>query len=287
MILLAVIFFIAFILFILVWYVVGYEPSHFILRERIFSSKKIRKEISILHLSDFHFKKHLPKTFYPFIKRLVSLNADMIVMTGDLTHEEEGMKHLEYLLDQFPAGKVFAVLGNHDMHSYSPIHRILPVNIKPKKRDYSALLTLLKKKKVKLLRNQLADVPGEKVEFWGAEYTDDVDPVPPQPRFSKVKNKFFNCVLVHSPDLIPFIQNWEDIDLLLAGHTHGGQVRFPVLGHVLSRTSYLKKTRKLVDGLNDYKGAKIHVVRGLGQGVVMRFRCYPEAVLLRVKPVRG
>lgn len=270
-------------LILLVWYVFLYEPSHFILREKSWTSRKLKKELRILHLSDFHLKRDVPRTFYPFIERLAALDVDLVVLTGDLTHEDGGYFHLEKVLKKLKGKMIYAVMGNHDAYSYSPIHRILPVHIEPEKRHNRSYFQILKRCGVRLLRNEEVQIKRSDMRIWGAEYTDDVDPLPPLPDYRK-SSRTFNCLMVHTPDLIPSIKNWDNIDLILAGHTHGGQIRFPFFGHLISRTSKLRGLRHLVDGLNTYKGSKIHVSRGMGQGVVLRFRCYPEAVLCRILP---
>ena len=86
-------------------------------------------------------------------------------------------------------------------------------------------------------------------------------------------------VISHSPDFIaamPF-----DVDLVLAGHTHGGQVVIPFFG---PPKTAIRLPRRYAGGLNDYGGTPLHVSRGVGMErgfeIPVRFLCPPEVCLL-------
>ncbi len=100
--------------------------------------------------------------------------------------------------------------------------------------------------------------------------------------FKKLSDKDFNILLVHSPDYLHHLkkEEYRKIDLILAGHTHGGQVRVPFFGHILTRTKY---SHRIADGFKIYNKTYININRGLGQTVNMRFNCRPEAVLIDIK----
>ncbi len=272
--------------FLFFWYVVIYEPGHFILRERVIYSNKIKSEMGILHLSDLHVNQAHPSKLLAFMKHLASKKADIVVITGDLTNTDIGLRGLRESIRLLNNKKVFAVLGNHDYYTYDFLYSFSPGLSPRKPRDISKTLKCLDQCHVTLLKNRSIFLKKHNIRILGIEYTDHYDKVPSLPRLKGSTNNF-NCLLVHTPDLIPRISHWKDIDLLLAGHTHGGQVRLPGIGHIFSRTRFLKGLRRLVDGLNRYKGAMIHISRGLGQGIPMRFRCYPEAVLLRIRPAKN
>lgn len=86
-------------------------------------------------------------------------------------------------------------------------------------------------------------------------------------------------VISHSPDFIdamPF-----DVDLVLAGHTHGGQVVIPWFGPPKTAS---RLPRRYAGGLNDFGGTPLHVSRGIGMErgfeIPVRFLCPPEVCLL-------
>jgi len=85
-------------------------------------------------------------------------------------------------------------------------------------------------------------------------------------------------VLLHTPDahVISTLYN-KGADVMLAGHTHGGQVRLPLVGAIISGC---RLKTKYASGLFYFKKLVLFVSRGLGEGKYSQFRCYcpPEAV---------
>ena len=69
----------------------------------------------------------------------------------------------------------------------------------------------------------------------------------------------------------------NQIDLMLAGHNHGGQVRFPVIGSVLVPSRY---SRRYDCGLFDEPPTVLHVIRGLSGQHPLRYNCRPEVAKL-------
>jgi hypothetical protein len=71
------------------------------------------------------------------------------------------------------------------------------------------------------------------------------------------------------------------IDFVLSGHTHGGQVRLPVVGSVYGRT---KLGKRFVEGWNRLDGTQIYVSRGIGKVLLpVRLGCPPEIACLRLR----
>jgi predicted MPP superfamily phosphohydrolase len=92
----------------------------------------------------------------------------------------------------------------------------------------------------------------------------------------------FTLLLYHSPDLILEAAG-AGVDLYLAGHTHGGQIRLPLYGPMATASRYGKR---YASGLFREKGTALYVSRGLGfEGGGMpraRFLCRPEVVTLEL-----
>ena len=79
----------------------------------------------------------------------------------------------------------------------------------------------------------------------------------------------------HNPDSKEMLRRWP-WDLLLSGHTHGGQVIIPFQG-----PRYAPVTdKRYVAGLKPWESRQIHVTRGVGNFAGVRFRCRPEVSLL-------
>ncbi len=87
-------------------------------------------------------------------------------------------------------------------------------------------------------------------------------------------------LLSHNPDFAMRIQD-PRVKLVLSGHTHGGQVRLPRIGPVITNSRYGKR---LVSGLVPFDSFQLYVSRGLGTVVVpLRYQCPPEIVLLTLR----
>jgi predicted MPP superfamily phosphohydrolase len=89
----------------------------------------------------------------------------------------------------------------------------------------------------------------------------------------------FRLCLSHTPDNIRWAQR-NGIDLMLSGHVHGGQVRFPLFGSVLVPSVY---GRHYDCGTFDEPPTLLHVGRGLGGAHPLRYGCRPEVVLLTLR----
>jgi uncharacterized protein len=89
-------------------------------------------------------------------------------------------------------------------------------------------------------------------------------------------------VISHAPDFVDALP--QPVDLVLAGHTHGGQVVLPFFGP--PRTA-IRLPRRYAGGLNDYRGTPLHVSRGIGMErgftIPVRFLCPPEICVLDVR----
>lgn len=96
------------------------------------------------------------------------------------------------------------------------------------------------------------------------------------------KKSKIRLVLIHTPDpssIIELVQRGADI--ILSGHTHGGQVRLPFVGALISGC---KLKARFAGGLFYFKRLVLYVTRGLGEGKYSQFRfyCQPEASLIRI-----
>lgn len=83
-------------------------------------------------------------------------------------------------------------------------------------------------------------------------------------------------LLCHSPDVFPKVP--KEVNLTLAGHVHGGQVRLPILGSLIVPSNYGDKYSQ---GLIEENGKKMIVTKGIGNSILnVRFNCIPEIVVI-------
>ncbi len=93
---------------------------------------------------------------------------------------------------------------------------------------------------------------------------------------------YLRLALLHTPDShVLATLHKKDVDIVFAGHTHGGQVRLPFIGAIISGCRI--KTR-FASGLFYLKKMVLYITRGLGEGKYSQFRCYcpPEASIITI-----
>jgi predicted MPP superfamily phosphohydrolase len=222
--------------------------------------------IRIAQLSDFH--QGLVVDWHgSAAQAIAACNAedpDVVVLTGDFVVRRGGVPALGQLLAQLRPRPAFAVLGNHD-------YRFGRAHLRALADQFAALgITLLDNRVAAIERN------GQRLWFIGVgdgytshdrfgEATLDLDQED-RPRI----------LLTHYPDLI-FDLPIEEIDLALAGHTHGAQVHLPFLAQQALRRS----ETTFASGLYWPRGVPLYVNRGLGtSGYPIRLGARPELTIL-------
>jgi len=223
-------------------------------------------DLTVVHLSDPHIVR-----FGARERRAVALiNAarpDLILVSGDLTKRGARPEDLEAFLSGLRSryGN-FAVFGNHDYWDRSAT-TWGPETVR------RAGFTLLRNS------NRRIGYPGGPIVIAGLD-----DPVTGHDSLRQamqgVRRLDLCILLAHSPEVTHDLGNW-DIDIVLAGHTHGGQVRLPWIGAL-----YVPQgTRGTVEGWFDVKGgARLHVSQGLGWSAFpVRFFCRPRIDVITLR----
>ncbi len=96
-------------------------------------------------------------------------------------------------------------------------------------------------------------------------------------------SSIFRIALIHTPDSFALVNlALNDVDIIFAGHTHGGQIRVPLKGAIVSGCSL---PSKYASGLFYFKNFVLQISKGLGEGRFSRFRIYcdPEAIITKVR----
>ncbi len=246
------------------------------------------RPLTVLHLSDLHFVRD-DRRKAEFLASLPS--ADVSVVTGDFLGEPEAVERtLEALRPVRGRLASWFVLGSNDYYVPRPLNPfryfVAPANRKRRRaprgrhRDLVELLEADGWRSLTNVRTQV-DLDGLPIELLGLDDAhirrQDLRLVP------REAPERFGFAVMHSPDSIP-----EAVAcgyaLVVAGHTHGGQVRLPLVGPLVTN-SHLP--RRLVSGLLRMGGSVVHVSPGLGTSkfAPFRFLCPPEATLLELRSV--
>lgn len=215
--------------------------------------------LTILHLSDVHFCGTPDREFYQrILDEVRSWEPDLLALTGDINDSKRHHRWIVPLLGRLRWKlAAFAVLGNHDYYYQPDLTR-----------------RRLRRLGFRVLGNswEQLEVRGEPLLVVGHEgpwFT-------PGPDLAGCPEGIFRLCLSHTPDNMRWARR-NQIDLMLAGHNHGGQIRVPGLGSILvpSRTS-----RRYDCGLFYEPPTLLHVSRGLGGLHPLRYNCRPEVTRL-------
>ena len=238
--------------------------------------------LSVLHLSDLHFVQRDERK----AKFLASLpQPDITIVTGDLLGEAEAVSTVTTALRPV-RGRLasYFVLGSNDYFRPRPTlyFRYFFGRTKHRGRPGSSrdLVASLETDGWSLLKNERMDVSlnGTRIEVTGLD-----DPhIHRHDIRAAVRRSpdLFGLAIVHSPDPAPELVALG-YDLIGAGHTHGGQVRMPIIGALVTNGSV---PRRMARGLIRLGPAFLHVSPGMGTSkyAPFRFLCRPEATLLEL-----
>ena len=249
------------------------------------SGNRTSKTLTILHLSDLHL--HGPdQRKAEFLSYVTSLDYDLVVLTGDIFENESGIRYAPSLLMKKPRLGAYAILGNHDYYAYTSFNRIVGRLLKryrnpSKRRDVTPLISALEDNGYTVLRDEFVRLPEEKISVIGVDYP-CMDEHALQQLVSKAQKEDLLISLFHLPkNLEHFVR--ANIRLVFGGHTHGGQVRIPGIGAIVTDS---EMARHEASGLARRGNTMFHISRGLGQDPfpITNFRlfCPPAATVLEV-----
>lgn len=220
----------------------------------------------ILQLTDLHYGKLMPLWLIEYIVALANhQQADIIVCTGDYVHHNQTREQLDQVWPVLsrlsaPLG-VYSVLGNHDHWA-----------------DTEVALEWLERSGQNIRhRSQRIEVAGEAIWLGGAgDLWEDVLGV--DDAFAANQPEDFKILLAHNPDTADRTFSTR-LDLILSGHTHGGQVRLPLLG-----TPVLPVENKHYNnGFFETKNGRLFISKGLGwTNYPVRFNCPPEIAVIEL-----
>jgi predicted MPP superfamily phosphohydrolase len=232
--------------------------------------------LRIVHLSDLHIERTTGREIKA-VARINALQPDLVVITGDLINtsyrnDPTAREHFQWFVSQLDAPYgVYVTRGT----------------VEP---SQDRMARLVQGTELHWLENEhvILDIRGQRVALVGVATSHDlgVDSARLDRALAGVPDDALTVLLYHSPDLILHAAE-RGIDLYLGGHTHGGQIRLPLYGAVVTSSRY---GRRYVSGLFREGATTMIVSRGLGfeggSAPRARFLCRPQIVSLTLQGVR-
>lgn len=228
----------------------------------------------IVHLSDLHVGSEVPMWFFrKVVSTVQQLAPDMIVLTGDFVHSRpEEAAELPHILQNLHAPHgVFAVLGNHDYAVNYPGDAGVPG-------VEEVVIAALERAGITVLRNDEVEIVAgrSRLGIYGVDELWSGDASVSSLHEDSVRTP--RIVLCHNPDAVQFFPE-PNTDLVLCGHTHGGQVRIPPFRPLLTMTT----DRRYWGGLTARGNGWVFVSRGIGYTWRVRLGARPECVELTLR----
>lgn len=243
------------------------EPQMLRINKEVIAANHIPhsfNDFKIVQFSDTHVGFHYtPKQLKDLVASINELKPDLIVFTGDLIDSPQNYKNTKQLSEilhklQADYGK-FWIYGNHDHGGYGTdlVHDIME----------QANFNLLKNSHIPIRRGN------EEIILAGI---DDVILGMPDlyATLENVDEGLFTILLAHEPDFADTTVNFP-VDVQLSGHSHGGQVRLPFVGHLYTPTY----AEKYIQGKYSFNKNRLllYVNKGIGTTrLPFRFLCKPE-----------
>ena len=244
-----------------------------------------RRTLKILHISDLHLAAREDQRKISFLEYITDQDYDLTILTGDIFEYDQSVKYAPCLNVRPPRLGAYAVLGNHDYYRYNLSNKILGRMYKPlrhlddHKRDVSPLVHALEHVGYNVMRNQAVHLNTESLSIIGIDFP-DIEDEQLQNLVKDVPVGNLKLALLHMPrKLDRFVDS--DVDVVFAGHTHGGQVRVPYLGALITDSEL---PRANASGLFRRKNTDFHISQGLGSDPKTNFRvfCPPKATVIEI-----
>lgn len=219
-------------------------------------------------ISDFHigvFKNGV--SLKKIVEKTNSLNPDIVFLAGDFVYRldknkiEESLSELKNL-----SAPAFAVTGNHDAG-------------KPGKNVNKEIKAALKKFGIHAIDDKIENINIKQSSFAIAGLSDAWTGDADYTVLEKINAGELAIVLTHNPDIVYSLSENSKIDLLISGHTHGGQIRLPLLYKFAIPSEY-----DFDRGFYKINGVNVFVSSGIGMvGLPFRFLVPPVIDVLEIK----
>ena len=229
----------------------------------------------IAQLSDIHYDEYTEPSFVRrVIARVNALAPDLVLLTGDYISFAPlprdfvlgAMHRCAQTLAAIACPQRFAVMGNHDSFLGAP-----------------TIAPILAAVDIPLLVNQHVPIERAGQRLWLAGVHDPITHTPDLDAAIPARPGGPVLLMCHGPDYADTVAAHPRgplVDLMLSGHSHGGQVRFPIVGALHTPVG----GQKYVEGLFHIGGMQLYVNRGIGTvGLPFRLNCPPEITLFTLQ----
>jgi uncharacterized protein len=231
----------------------------------------------IVQISDIHFGEYTEAAFLQLVVDEINrLQPDLILLTGDfisygplpLSFSVQAAYRCADVLRSLLCPMSFAVMGNHDMVVGTAI-----------------IGDALSHAGITLLVNQYLPIEREGQRLWLCGVLDPASSEPNLHFAIPARPDGPILLMAHAPDYADSVVNHPRghlVDLMFSGHSHGGQVRLPIIGP----TILPPMGKKYVEGLYRFNRLQLYVNRGIGTtGLPLRLNCPPEITLFTLQNV--
>lgn len=224
---------------------------------------------TITHLSDLHLKGHMAEDFYrKVVDQANDLQSEMIVIAGDIFDRTKCFAWSRTLAELSAECGVYFILGNHEVrtHDTDGCRKALVDE---------GFIDLGGRHLSLIIRGYPVVLAGNELPWH----------IPAADMQSLDESQFdqhpFKILLAHTPDQIGWAQAF-DFDLMLSGHNHGGQIRLPGIGAIVSPSWH---GTRYSGGMFYCKPTLLHVSRGISGTNPLRWNCPPEITQLVLRQV--
>lgn len=217
----------------------------------------------IIFISDFHKRIYLePNKIKKIVEKINKENPDMVLLGGDyINQNKKDVVVFSELKNINSKHGVYGVYGNHDIWIGEDL-----------------LKQYFKENNINDLNNNSywVEKNGEKIKIGGVGdlWKSDQDLLKTT---NDLDQKDYSILISHNPDYIEEIKSEDKIDLILSGHTHGGQITFFGLFAPLNPSKY-----KYLKGLYKFENKEMYITRGVGESFHLPFRFFARPEITEI-----
>lgn len=258
-------------------------------------------DFHIVHISDLHVRRQNARLQKAQMTALRGVSPDVLCVTGDVCEKVQDIPLLiEVLNAASPRLGTFVVLGNHEHNAPAPehlrarhkrgilrlvgavLHLMSPRVRSDGEEEGHAMAEALRAAGFTVLHNEGVRVRKHNQSVWIAGCDSAWAGHADMEAAMVGRRPGEACLaLIHEPDLA-FEAEARGADLVLAGHTHGGQIRLPLVG--TPYTLRMDPRIAIASGFQRLEAGLLHITAGLGHTIPLRFGCPPEVVWLDCQP---
>lgn len=211
--------------------------------------------LKIVHFSDIHYNRAITLSkINDIVEEINLINPDIVVFTGDIIDKDATLTNRDYtnLTNLFRRIKAkygkYAIMGNHDYY-----------------KDSEKVSNIYVDSDFKYLDNDydlIYNKNGERIFIGGINTSsyDKDDVAKTMSYFDKHDDDLYKIILIHEPDITSKIVKDYQVNLILAGHSHNGQVRLPFIGAIYTPIG----AKKYYDNYYNVSGTKLYISSGIG-----------------------